>query len=180
MFTFRIKDYIWMMFKTLFLVFILDFFSSSLFPTFQQTYFFPSFHILIIVFFSFFQPAERIPFLVLITASFHSIFTIEGWAVGTITGLIVANILVLIKDTIQFSSFIATFLMVYAIQVFWSLILGTLLSIKLENWYILKSYLSFSLVQGIILGIVALPIFKLLEKIWAKDVSSSYASDQVL
>lgn len=179
MFTFRIKDFLWIMIKTLFLIFLLDFLSSSFFPTFQHTYFFPSFHILILIYLAFFQPAHRLPFLVLIIESFHSIFTVEGWALGTITGCIVGNILILIRDTIQFSSFIATFLLVYAVQVLWSLISGTLLAIKLENWSIVESYLSFSLVQGIVLGLVALPFFKLLEKIWNKEDRSSYAADQV-
>ncbi len=179
MFTFRIKDFVWMMLKTLFLVFILDFLSSSFFPIFQQTYFFPSFHILILIYLAFFQPAHRLPFLVLIIESFHSLFTVEGWALGTITGIIVGNILVLIRDTIQFSSFFATFLLVYAVQVLWSLISGTLLAIKLENWYIVESYVTFSLIQGIILGLVALPFFKLLEKIWDKEDRSSFTVDQV-
>ncbi len=180
MLTFKIKDFIWMIIKTLVIVFIFDFLSSSFFPTFQQTYLFPSFHILIVIYFAFFQPAARLPFLILLVELFHSIFTVEGWALGTLTGCIVANILVLVKDTIQFSSFVATFFLVYAVQVLWSVISGIFLSIKLENWMILKSYFQFSLIQGIILGLVALPLLKLLEKIWDKeDSSSSFASDQV-
>lgn len=180
MLTFKIKDFFWMILKTLIIVFTFDFLSSSFFPTFQHTYFFPSFHILILIYFSFFQPPARLPFLVLLVESFHSIFTVEGWALGTLTGCIVANILILVKDTIQFSSFIATFFLVYVVQIFWSLISGTLLSIKLENWIILKSYLQFSLVQGIVLGLVALPFFKLLEKIWDKESSpTTFASDKV-
>lgn len=179
MLNFQFKDFAWMIIKTLFLIFILDFLSSSFFPTFNQTYFFPSFHILILIYLSFFQPAERLPFLVLIIESFHSLFTVEGWALGTITGCIIANILILVRDTIQFSSFIATFFLVYAVQVLSSLISGTLLSIKLENWIILKTYLSFSLVQGIVLGLIALPFFKFLEKIWIKEDTSAFTSDQV-
>ncbi len=169
-----------MIIKTLIIVFIFDFLSSSFFPTFQKTYFFPSFHILILIYFAFFQPAARLPFLVLMVESFHSIFTVEGWALGTLTGCIIVNILVLVKDTIQFSSFVATFFLVYVVQILWSVTSGLFLSIKLENWMILKSYFQFSLVQGIILGLVALPFFKLLEKIWDKEsVPSSFNSDQV-
>lgn len=180
MLTFKIRDFVWMILKTLIVVFIFDFLSSSFFPTFQQTYFFPSFHILILIYFAFFQPAERLPFLVLIVESFHSIFTVEGWALGTLTGCIVANILVLVKDTIQFSSFIATFFLVYAVQILSSVLTGIFLSLKFENWMVLKSYFQFSLVQGIVLGLFALPLFKVLEKIWDKEDSSAFASDQVL
>jgi hypothetical protein len=179
MFNFRIQDFTWMMIKTLLIVVLLDFLSSSFFPTFQMTYLFPSFHLLILIYLSFFQPAHRLPILVLIIESVHSIFTVEGWALGTITSCIIVNILVLIRDTIQFSSFLATFLLVYAVQILWAVISGTLLAIKLENWYIVESYFKFSLVQGIVLGLVALPFFKLLEKIWDKEDRSSFTADQV-
>lgn len=180
MFSFRLKDFSVMMLKTLLLIFILDFLSTAFIPTFQQTYLFPSFHLLFIIYLSFYQPADRLPFLVLIIQCFHSIFTVEGWALGTITGCLVSYLLILIRDTIQFSSFWATFLLVYGIQVVWSILNGSLLSLKVGQWYPLQSYFTFSLTQGIILGLIALPTFKVLENIWSKDESSSLAADRMI
>lgn len=180
MFSFRIQDIALMMAKTLILVFIFDFLSSTFFPTFQKTYLFPSFHILIVIFLAFNQPSNRIPFLILIISAFHSMFTVEGWAIGTITGCIVGIILVSIRDTIQFSSYIATFFLVFVVQVLWSSLSGVLLSLKLDQWEVLRSYFVFSITQGIVLGITALPIFKILEKIWQKKDTSVFTSEQVM
>lgn len=175
MFSFKLQDFALMLLKTLAIVFIFDFLSSTFFPTFQRTYLFPSFHILVITYLAFAQPSNRLPFLIIIISLFHSMFTVEGWAIGTITGCVIGIILVSIRDTIQFSSYIATFFMIYVVQILWSLVSGVLLSIKSEHWDVLKSYLIFSLSQGVVLGLVAFPVFKILERIWQKRDSAVYS-----
>ena len=180
MFSFRLKDITVMLIKTLIFVFILDFISSSLLPTFHQSYIFPSFHLLIIIYLSFYMPPNILPFLILIIQGFHSLFTSEGWAIGTINSCLISYFLVMMRDTIQFSSYFSTFFLVYGVQVVWSVINGFLLSLKVDNWQPLELYFRFSLTQGLILALIALPVFRLLQKIWVKEHRESLGFERTI
>ena len=180
MYTFRFKDIVTMLIKTLLFVFIVDFISSSLLPTFHQSYIFPPFHLLVIIYLSFYLPPNMLPLLILIIQGFHSLFTVEGWAIGTLNSCLISYGLVLLRDTIQFSSYFSTFFLVYAVQLLWSVFNGFLLSLKVDTWQPLELYLRFSITQGLILALVALPVFKLLQKIWGKENRESLGIERAI
>jgi hypothetical protein len=64
----------------------------------------------------------------------HSIISIEGWAIGAFTGVLISLSVRFLKDMLDFSTAISTIIVVQIFQIIWFLISSFLLSLKLGDF----------------------------------------------
>src|SRR3990167_5239120 len=93
---------------TLFILLILEVFSSAVMPAIGFRDFTLAFNVLIIIFLGFRYSGAVLPWFILILSLLHSSFSIEGWAVGTFAGVIICILITYLKDIVQISSLIST------------------------------------------------------------------------
>ena len=148
------------------LLFVINILSSAFFPSIGMTYVRIPFNILLVLFISFRLEIPYMSLLVLIIQIFHSAFTLEGWAHGTFTGVVLVLIITTIRNSINFSTPLATVLAVQAFQLLWFGLLSALIYLKMGNSdYLIQRFWAF-LPESMILAILSPLLFKLLDWIW--------------
>ena len=89
---------------TMGLLIFFEIISSTLFPIVGiQNYRLP-FHILIVLYLGFRLETPYLSFLVLLLQYIHSLFSIEGWALGTVAGVLICMLCAYLKELLDFSS----------------------------------------------------------------------------
>lgn len=163
------KEFILKIFFTLVIIFILEIVNTSLLSHMGRGGFNIPFNVLIILYFGFKIETQFLAVLILIFQYFHSLFTIEGWEMGTISGIVVCTIISYLKDLLHFTSTFFTIIVVQLFQVLWFVIVSALIYIKMGDFnYIINKFWRF-LPEGIIASIIAPFLFFLLDKIWNSD-----------
>mgnify|MGYP007063423565 CR=1 FL=1 len=125
-----------------------------------------SFNILIVLYICFKLETSIMSVLIFIIQYFHSFFTIEGWAMGTIAGIIVCMVISYLRDLIHLSSFWITVFITQVFQMIWFLILTLLIYVKMGDEGLIISKLGRFLPESIFLSIISPFAFKLLDFIW--------------
>ena len=153
-------------FKTSVLLILLEIFTSAFLPTLGIIDFKPAFSVLIVLFLAFKLETPVLPFLIFITQYVHSIFSIEGWAIGTLTGVVVSLSVRYLKDLLDFSTAISTIVVVQLFQLAWFIMISFLLCIKLGDF---SSYLHIFwqfVPESVVLSLISPLFFILLDKVW--------------
>ena len=155
--------------KTLLLLLIFEVLATAILPIFGLVKYRIPFNILIVLFIGFKLETPYIAFLVLIFQYFHSFFSIEGWEMGTISGVLVCIIISYLKDLLHFSSAGITILVTQLFQVIWFLITSLLLYMKTQSFsYIVEKFWRF-LPESIVISLLAPIFFIILDQIWQVD-----------
>jgi hypothetical protein len=105
----------------------------------------------------------------------HSVFSIEGWAIGTIAGVMIAASIKYLKDIIDMNSKLSTMVVVQVFQVVWIIIVSFLFGFKMGNYGIMLNIIKDFIPQSFLLSIFSPYIFLVLDKIWATDRTSHQA-----
>lgn len=159
--------------KTIVLLIAVEVFSSALLPSIGINDFKPAFNVLIILYLAFKLEAPFLPFLILLFQYIHSVFSIEGWATGTLAGILVSLSVKYVKDMLNFSTAASTIIVVQIFQIAWFIIMALVLSIKLGDFsYFFTIFLKY-LPESIFLSLVSHGFFKLLDKIWKPGKAAS-------
>lgn len=158
---------------TLFILVIVEIISSSFLPLLGLYNFKIAIHILITLFFAFKLGTIYVPILVFIIQYFHSFFSIEGWEVGTVAGVIICILTNFLKDVVHLTSVPLTILFVQIFQVVWLLIICGLLYFKGVDTEFLTLKLWRFIPESIFISAVAPFFFNLLENFWKVDDKSS-------
>ena len=162
--------------KTAFLLVIMEIFSSAIFPALGFSDFKPAFNVLIVLYLAFKMEVPFLPFLILSFQYIHSAFSIEGWATGTIAGIIIAMSVRYVKDMLSFSSVISTIIVVQIFQIAWFLIMAIILTMKVGDvshfFIIFVKYLP----ESFFISIISHHFFKLLDYFWKIDKSGQGVS----
>jgi hypothetical protein len=127
------------------------------------------FNILIILFMGFKLKTPYIAILVLITQYFHSFFSIEGWAMGTIAGVTICLIISYLKDLLHFTSYIITIFVTQLFQTLWFLIVSSLLYLKVGDLSYITEKFSRFVPESILISCMAPFFFLVLDLIWRVD-----------
>ncbi len=159
--------------KTVGLLVALEIFTSAILPAFGIIDFKPAFNVLIVLYLAFKLETPVLPFLILVIQYSHSIFSIEGWAIGTLTGLIVAMSVRFLKDLLHFSTIFSTMVVVQLFQLAWFILVSFMLSIKLADFSNFFHLFWRFVPESIILSLVAPFFFILLDRFWSMNKSSS-------
>ena len=119
--------------KTTLLLIFLEIFTSAVLPAIGIDNFKPEFNVLIILFLAFKLETPGVSYIILIIQFIHSIFSIEGWAIGTFVGVLIYLGIGYVKDMLNFTTAISTIIVVQIFQVIWFLISAFLITIKLGD-----------------------------------------------
>lgn len=99
----------------------------------------------------------------------HSVFSIEGWALGTMAGITAGIVAGYIKEVLDFSTPLLTMITVQIFQVFWFLFITIVISLKVGSFDHFASHFFSALPGTIILSVMSPGVFFLLDKIWSAD-----------
>ena len=123
------------------------------------------FNILIILYFGFKLETPYLPVMVLIVQYVHSFFSVEGWAAGTIAGVVICMAISYLRDMIHFYSALMTILVTQIFQTVWFLIVSFLIYIRTNNMdYIIDKFWRF-IPESIVISLVAPFFFAIFDKI---------------
>ena len=145
---------------------LLELFSSTILPIIGLKGLRLSFNILIILFLTLRLNSAWLPYCILVIQLVHSVFSIEGWAIGTIAGLVISGIINALKDVIHMNSAVSTMVVVQTFQLVWFLLVNLMLGFKVANYGVLGMFFFSFLGQSIVLSILSPYMFYLFERIW--------------
>jgi hypothetical protein len=101
------------------------------------------------------------------------VFSIEGWASGTIAGILIAISVRHVKDMLNFSTAISTIIVVQVFQIAWFVLIAILLSIKLGDFsHFISIFLKY-LPESIFLSLISHHFFLLMDNFWKVNRKSS-------
>lgn len=150
----------------LLLLILLEIVTTALFPVLGMSRYRIPFHILFVLFLGFKLESPWLSVLILVIQYFHSFFSVEGWAIGTLAGIIVCTVVSYLRELIHLSSPVITVLVVELFQLLWFVIIGILIYLKLGEFsYILDKLWRF-LPESLVISFLSPFLFNLLDKIW--------------
>lgn len=155
--------------KTLFLLIIVEMFTTTFLPAIGIENFKPAFSVLIVLFLAFKIETPLLPFLILIIQYVHSAFSIEGWGAGTFVGILVSISVRYVKDMLNFTSALSTIIVVQIFQIIWFVFISLMLSMKQGDFSGFFSYIGSNIPESIFLSLISHHFFKLLDNFWMVD-----------
>lgn len=160
------KDLAFGMLKTSLLLICLEIFSTAALPALGLENIKLAFSVLIVLFMAFKLDTPFLAILILITQSVHSIFSVEGWAIGTLVGVVISLSVKYVRDLLNFSTAVSTMFVVQVFQLAWFAILSMLLSIKLGSFNFYFSLFWQFVPESILLSLLSPYFFKVLDLFW--------------
>lgn len=160
------QDIVLGLLKTIVLLILLEVASTALLPAIGFSEFKPSFNVLVVLFLAFKLNTPLLPFIILIIQYMHSIFSVEGWAAGTFTAILISVVVKYVKDQLNFSSAISTIIVVQIFQLLWFVCIAVMFSMKLGNFTNFISIIWGYLPESFFLSLISHHFFKLLDNFW--------------
>jgi len=154
---------------TLAVLVVLEVISATIFPLIGIENYQIPFNILIVLYLSFKLDSPYLAVLILLVQYFHSLFSIEGWAIGTFIAVLLSRIIYFFKETIQFFSFPLVILVVQASFLLWFLFSSIFLYFQNNSFAPIWSRFWIFFPESVIASILAPLLFLLLERIWKQD-----------
>lgn len=157
---------------TLLILFVLEIVSTALLPLFGLVKYHIPFNILIILYLGFKLENPYISLFILVIQYFHGFFSIEGWELGTMSGILICIVVSYLKDLLHFTSAAVTIIVTQLFQCLWFIIVSSLIYMKTDNLtYIIEKFYRF-IPESIVLSLLSPFFFVILDKIWKSDSSS--------
>lgn len=160
------KDITLGMIKTLILLVTLEVISSAVLPAIGIIDFKPAFSVLIVLFMAFKLKTPALPWLILILQYVHSAFSIEGWGIGTLTGIVIALSVRYLRELLHFSTAISTIVVVQIFQLAWFLMVSFMLSLKIGDFGIFFQVFWQFVPESFVLSIISPFFFWILDRVW--------------
>lgn len=151
---------------TMLVLIVMEIVSTAFLPLLGLTSYRLPFNILIILFLGFKLETPFLAILILCVQYFHSFFSVEGWAIGTIAGILVCISISYVRELIHFSSSLVTMIVTQIFQIVWFLIISLFIYIQTKNFdYISSRFIRF-IFESITCSLMAPLFFSFLDKIW--------------
>ena len=147
----------------------LEMVTSAIIPALGFENFKPSFNVLIVLYLAFKIESPLIPFFILLFQYIHSAFSVEGWAAGTIAGVLVSLSVRYIKDMLNFTSVVGTIIVIQIFQLLWFTLTSMLYCMKIGDFSSLFRNIWSHFPESIFISLTAHFIFKVLDKIWSSE-----------
>lgn len=165
----NLKDLIVPLIKTITLLVFLELLTTSVFPNLGLSNFRLPFNILIVLYLGLRLETPFLAILIMIVQVFHGFFSVEGWEMGTVTGIVICVFVSYIRDMIHFSSWMMTILITQIFQLLWFVVQSILLYIQLGSLnYIFEKAWTF-LPQSVVLALLSPIFFYILNRFWNDD-----------
>lgn len=140
--------------------------TSTLLPILGWMEYRLTFNVLIILFLAIRLDSPLVPWMILGLQVVHSAFSIEGWALGTLAGLIVMLSANYLKELLQLSTAIMTMLTVQLFQFIWFLTVTLIICLKISNFEKFGMIIWSFIPGSILLSLISPLLFWLLGTIW--------------
>ena len=157
----------------------LEVLTSSLLPALGWYEYRLTFNVLIVLFLAIRLDSPVVPWMILGLQMVHSVFSIEGWALGTFAGLIVMFSANYLKELLQLTSAIMTMLTVQLFQIIWFVTVTLIICLKISNFEKFGMILWSFIPGSILLSMLSPLIFWVLEKIWKTPADSGHRGVEI-
>jgi uncharacterized membrane protein YvlD (DUF360 family) len=169
----QLKDLAVPLLLTLALLFVLEIFATTVLPIIGLHRYVIPFNILIVLYMGFKLQTPYLAILIFIVQYFHHFFTVEGWEMGTVAGVVICLLISYLRDVIHFSSAAMTVFVTQVFQCVWFFIVSLLLYSKLGDMsFILDKFWRF-IPESIIISLMAPFFFSILDKFWTGSDEAS-------
>lgn len=158
--------------KSCVLLVVLEVMTTAFLPAIGLSNIKLAFAVLIVLYMAFKLDTPFLAYLILIVQYVHSIFSIEGWAIGTVVGILISMSVRYLRDLLQFSSAISTMIVVQVFQISWFVLVAFLLSLKLGDFGNFFQIFWQFVPESIALTLVSPFFFKLLDNFWSPSKQS--------
>lgn len=128
-----------------------------------------AFNVVIILFMAIKVSTPLLPWLILALQMVHAAFSVEGWALGTLAGVLISVAAAYLKEILQFSSAIATMAIVQVFQIAWWLLTAAIICLKLGSFEKFGLLFGNALPATFVLSIMSPLLFALLDRVWAVE-----------
>lgn len=151
---------------TLGLLMGLEIVTSSVLPALGWQDYRLTFNVLIILFLAIRLDSPLVPWMILGLQMVHSAFSIEGWALGTIAGMIVLASANYLKELLHLTTAIMTMFTVQLFQVIWFLTVTVVICLKISDFEKFGIILWTFVPGSILLSLISPILFWVLGMIW--------------
>jgi len=154
---------------TVILLLFFEIISTAFFPALGLENYRIAINVVIILYLGFRLDTPFLALFILLIQMFHSIFSIEGWAYGTFTGVIVCMVIGYVKDHLQFSSAIGTMILTQIFQVLWFVIISLLFYFQSKSLNFIELRFWHFIPESLLLSLFSPVLFTILDKFWSKN-----------
>lgn len=161
---------------TLLILVVLEIMSTAFLPMMGLTKYRIPFNVLIVLYMGFKLETPFTSIMILILQYTHSFFSIEGWEIGTVAGVMICIIISYLKDLLHLTSSVITIVVTQVFQTLWFLIVSSLIYMKTDDFsYITHKFWRF-LPESIVISLLAPFLFNILDAIWKSEGESGLGS----
>lgn len=125
-----------------------------------------TFNVLIILFLALRLDSPLVPWMIMALQMVHSLFSIEGWALGTLAGLIVMMSANYLKEVLHLTTAFMTMVTVQLFQMIWYLTVTLIICLKISNFEKFGLIIWSFIPGSILLSLISPILFWILEQIW--------------
>ena len=166
----RLTETFLSLFLTVLLLMALEVICTALIPAFGFYHFLLPFNVLFILFLAFRVNSPFLPVFILIIQIFHSVFSVESLAHGTLSGITICLFISYVKSIIEFTTVISTIVITFMAMIVWYVITSVFLYISLGDLdFILNRFWS-SLPEYFVISLISPFFFGILGRIWKLNV----------
>jgi len=158
---------------TLGLLIGLEIVTSTILPVMGWKEYRLTFNVLLILFLAIRLDSPLVPWMIMGLQVVHSIFSIEGWAVGTLAGLIVMLSANYLKELLHLTTAIMTMITVQFFQLIWYLTVTLTICLKISDFEKFPMILWSFIPGSILLSFISPVIFWILSLIWRTQSEGS-------
>lgn len=151
---------------TLFLLAVAEVLFASILPSLGLTNFRLALNIIVIIYITYKADSKFLPYLILSVQFVHGLFSIEGWAIGTLIGSVISIAIIMLKGLIDYRNPVIVIITAFVTQLIWCLGSSFFISMKINRPEFFWSYLSSNLVPIVVLSLIAPIIFQILNFLW--------------
>lgn len=125
-----------------------------------------TFNVLILIFLAIRLDSPLVPWMVMALQMIHSVFSVEGWALGTFAGLIVMVSANYLKEVLQLTTAVMTMITAQLFQMIWYLTVTLVICLKISNFEKFGMIIWSFIPGSIFLSLLSPVLFWTMEQIW--------------
>lgn len=125
-----------------------------------------TFNVLVILFLALRLDSPGVPWMIMGLQVIHSVFSVEGWALGTLAGLIVMLSANYLKEVLQLTTAIMTMVTVQLFQMIWYLTVTLIICLKISNFEKFGMIIWSFIPGSFLLSLISPILFWMLGTIW--------------
>ena len=158
---------------TLIVLSVLEIISTSLLPAIGFSELKLPFSLLVVLYLSFKVEVIYLPLFIVVIQFTHGFFSVEGWEVGTVCGVLIYLFISYLKDLINLTNAVMIILLVQLFQFFWFLMSSLLYYLQLSDFsYLVQRFWNF-IPESIILSLASPILFWFLDILWNQVTGES-------